>query len=234
VHAGFPLRIRVEGNGNRANARPEFQRRHAALLEALASEDRTTADELLAGLAPESFLEEAYRDLDRYQYYRRWGTEAQQRDALGSVVDSQQSVNRLPHDLYVTALSALLVLDVKGRQYAAALYIWRRLSAVATEAQLGPLRPVIAEIEKLRAAGEPLRTPGTIGRGDYWFGRLFRRNFEIDVTSGMVHEIRLRCDKGFVFFSYQPGVRYRVEAREGGCSIQLTGTPGATFALIET
>jgi hypothetical protein len=58
--------------------------------------------------------------------------------------------------------------------------------------------------------------------------------FEIAVSSGRVSEIKLRCERQYVFFRYEPGVQYKVDGAGGTCGIELVGDPGTAFELIQS
>jgi hypothetical protein len=49
-----------------------------------------------------------------------------------------------------------------------------------------------------------------------------------------VSEIKLRCEKQYVFFRYQPAVEYSVANRAGRCSMEVVGEPGTAFELIQS
>jgi hypothetical protein len=53
------------------------------------------------------------------------------------------------------------------------------------------------------------------------------------VTSGAVSEIKLRCEKQYLFFKYQPGVQYSIGSKKDQCSIEVVGDPGTKFDLVQ-
>ena len=73
-----------------------------------------------------------------------------------------------------------------------------------------------------------------IDKGTTWHGALFKHRFGITVTSGAVSEIKLRCEKRYLFFKYETGLSYSVSVKSGPCSIEILGTPGTTFELIQS
>jgi len=57
--------------------------------------------------------------------------------------------------------------------------------------------------------------------------------FSIVVASGAVKEIKLRCQKQYLFFRYQPGLEYSIGSKSDHCGIEVVGDPGTTFRLIQ-
>jgi hypothetical protein len=54
------------------------------------------------------------------------------------------------------------------------------------------------------------------------------------VSEGHVSEIKLRCDKRFVFYKFDPELKYEVASQYGKCGIELVGEPGTTFNLVQS
>ena len=73
-----------------------------------------------------------------------------------------------------------------------------------------------------------------INTGTSWFYMLFKKRFQIAVTNGELAEIKLRCDKQYVFFRYEPDIQYRVSDRHGNCGVELVGAPGTKFSLVQS
>ena len=63
---------------------------------------------------------------------------------------------------------------------------------------------------------------------------MLKRRFRVQVASGRLSEIKLRCERNYLFFPYNPELEYKVEARSGRCSIELVGDPGTKFQLIQS
>ncbi len=42
-----------------------------------------------------------------------------------------------------------------------------------------------------------------------------------------------RCQQRFVFFKFDPAIRYRVPPEYGNCGIEVVGDPGTQFELIQ-
>jgi hypothetical protein len=86
----------------------------------------------------------------------------------------------------------------------------------------------------LQQKSAPYSVTGTIGDGSSWFITLFKKNFQIEVVSGRVAEIKLRCDKDYVLFRYEPEMNYKVADRLDKCQMEVVGDPATTFKLIQS
>ena len=91
-----------------------------------------------------------------------------------------------------------------------------------------------ALIEALRSDNRSYQIGGTIQNGSSWFYKLFKSRFQIAVRSGRLSEIKLRCDKKYIFFRYEADLQYKVGNKLGNCGMELVGEPGTTFDLIQS
>ena len=92
----------------------------------------------------------------------------------------------------------------------------------------------MTRVQALRTNDSPYSVEGVIDNETSWFYALFKNRFQIDVASGRLAEIKLRCDKQFVFFRYEPGVQYRISDKYGSCGLELVGDHGTKFSLIQS
>jgi len=67
-----------------------------------------------------------------------------------------------------------------------------------------------------------------------WYLHLFKRHFRAVVSEGYIAQVKLRCDKGYVTFAFDPTLQYHVPDKDGDCSIELEGAPGTRFKLIQS
>jgi len=66
-----------------------------------------------------------------------------------------------------------------------------------------------------------------------WSLKLFKRRFRIEVAEGYISQVKLRCDKGYLYFAFDPKLRYTVDDKYGVCMMELLGAPGAKFTLFQ-
>jgi hypothetical protein len=115
-----------------------------------------------------------------------------------------------------------------------ALQTWRILDPIAPEEMRKQLQPTIDHLITMRDSDKAFALSARIDKGTRWHGSLLRHRFAITVTDGAVSEIKLRCEKQYLFFKYDPSLEYSVNGRSGLCGIEIVGAPGTTFELIQS
>lgn len=182
-----------------------------------------------------NLYEDAYVGLGWFGYHRAWGDASQQIAALRRAIAHEDDARYLAKDLFVQALQGLFRLEVETSDYAAALLTGRRLVqqglAPELETEIGG---VMAEIEQLRGDGRSYGVDGVMGSGTSWFYRLLKNRFRIVVEEGRLAEIKLRCEKQYLLFRYDPALEYRIADRYGFCDMELVGDPNTRFRLIQS
>lgn len=232
--AGFSYKLVFAFTDPSKGASSQFIRAYKRLLKAIAADDRAGADAELATLKVTNLFEDAYSNVGRYQYHQKWGTEAQQLADLERAVARESLPRYLPDDVFIVAVKSLLALQLRAKDFANALKTWETLQKSAPAADHDKFQQAMAKVEALRTSDASYSVAGEINKGTSWFYTLFKNRFQIDVASGKVAEIKLRCDKQYVFFRYEPGVQYRVSDRYGSCGLELVGDPGTKFSLIQS
>jgi hypothetical protein len=181
-----------------------------------------------------NLYEDAYYGLAQYEYARQWGTEQQQLAGIRRAIAGEDDANYLPKAAFRTTLEVLLQLQVKTNDFGGALDTWSKLSEHADAEMRARWEDPIRRIVALRADPRPYTVSGEFSRAPWWEFQLFTSRFQIEVDSGRVSEIKLRCDKKYVFFKYEPGVQYTVSEKYGACGMELVGDPGTKFRLIQS
>ncbi|MBX5462309.1 MAG: TonB family protein, partial [Steroidobacteraceae bacterium] len=238
VHGGFDLSLLYATNPLYTNVRkvatPRFARAHKALADSIERGDKAAADEQIPKLEVTSIYAHVHKHLILYDYHRKWGTERQQyADLLAALYHVRRDWKLyFAKNTYVSSLNALLALALRLNDLGRALEIWEELQEHASKEQIAAWRPAMDQVERLREGGPPVHFEAEIEKGTSWFNRLFRNSFEVVVLSGRVSEIKLRCEKKFLFFRYEPNVRYTVESRVGKCMIQVVGDTGTKFDFV--
>lgn len=216
-------------------ARPSFVTAYKKLLRAISANDRPAADAELTKLEAENLYEDAFLNLGRYNYYRVWGTLDQQIGALRAAIAGEDTPRYLAKDQFAAALQLLFPLQVSTQDFAGALSTWRRLQKSSIDKEvLAQWKASVDQIEALRNDARSYRVPGKIQNGSSWFYNLFKNRFQVAVRSGRLSEIKLRCDKKYIFFRYEAELQYNVSKKLGNCGMELVGEPGTEFDLIQS
>jgi hypothetical protein len=112
VESAHTLRLNWYGPGD-SGARAWFSRIYKETRLAIEAGDRPKADALLAPLKTRTFYESANLALLRYEYVRRWGTEAEQLGSVRHALISDQAETYLGKDTHLKALQTCLALEVR-------------------------------------------------------------------------------------------------------------------------
>lgn len=225
--------MRVKYSNDQPPART-FGKAYEKLMTAIQAGDRARADELFSALEVKNLSEEAYVSFARFGYHRKWGTEAEQLEDLKLAIAGEKKARYLNKETFVAALTGRLLLQMKAQDYGGALSTWKTLQPIAPANILAELQGTMDRLEALRTSDRPVRMSSGFGSRTSWSGVLFRNRFEVVVASGRIAEIKLRCEKQYVFFRYEPGVQYKVDGPSGTCGIELVGDPETKFELIQS
>jgi len=235
VEAGFSMKFSFSLTGPGGGAREVFAKKYRALSNAIGKQDRARAEDILASMKVANLYEDAYLGPAWFNYYRVWGTPAQQLDALQRAVAFEDDARYLPEDAFRRVLESIFMLAGSTNDFAQALAAWRKLEKLGVppekEAQL---RSMVGEIESLRADDRSFVVEGDFGERTSWFISLLKKRFRIVVDEGELTEIKLRCDKRYVLFPYDPGLEYRILDDYGDCGMELIGDPGTRFRLAQS
>lgn len=232
IHAGGNYKLQFQLTGENG-ASESFARAYKQLVKAVDEGDRERADSRLALLKPHNLYEDAYAGLASYTYYHKWGNAEQQLSAIRRAIAGEKDARYLPKGAFTAAQQAALALEIQSQDYARALRTWRALRDNLDAERRAQLQKSIDQIQALRSNDQAFAVNGEIVMGSSWYYELLKRRFQIDVTSGAVAEIKLRCDQQYVFFRYDPQLQYTISGNNSGCWMELVGDPGTKFRLIQ-
>lgn len=235
IESGFEFKYRFVNSDSQRNpgATGDFIRQYKTLLSAINASDRAAADTALGKLKITNLYEDAYFGLATFDYAAKWGDESQQLGGLRRAIAEEDLAQYLPKDLFQFALLQCMRLEVSAHYYAEALTTWQRLQKgdldKSTQAKL---QPVVDQLQQLRSDHSAFEVAGVMPEGQ-WFLHLFKRHFQAEVSGGLISQVKLRCDKRYVFFSFDPKMEYQVANADGKCSVELEGTPGTKFKFVQ-
>ena len=226
----------LEGGSKGAGA--WFVRTYKAAMRVIGEGDREKADKYLASLEERTKLnlyEDAYLHVAKYNYYAKWGDKRQQLLALDRAVAHEFAERNLPEELFANCQRARFMLLVETRDYERAVRTYYQLRGLDLEvAVMEALQTVVDKLEVLRADDRGYTVRGDFGKQTSWSYNLFKDEFSIGDVQGEIAEIKLRCWTGYVFFRFQPDVKYQVAGGRNRCHLELVGNPGTTFALTQS
>ena len=228
----------LEGGSKGASA--PFVRTYKAAMRRIAEGNREEADKHLAWLESRTKLnlyEDAYLHVAKFSYHQKWGDKVQQLRALDRAVAHEFGEKHLPDELFANCQRARFMLLVDTGDYERAVRTYRMLRLRAPDldvAVIEALQTVVDQLEALRADDRAYTVPGDFGDDTSWSYNLFKDEFSIGDVQGDIAEIKLRCSKSYVFFRFQPDVKYKVAGGMNRCHLELVGNPGTTFSLTQS
>lgn len=236
--AGFSQQYVFMLEGGSKGASAPFVRTYKAAMRRISEGNREEADEHLASLERRTKLnlyEDAYLHVAKFSYYQKWGDKRQQLHALDRAVAHEFGEKHLPAGLFANCQRARFMLLVETGDYERAVRTYDMLRGLdLDEAVIEALQTAVDQLETLRADDRAYTVPGDFGEGTSWSYHLFKDEFSIGDVRGDIAEIKLRCWTGFVFFRFQPDVKYKVAGGRNRCQLELVGNPGTTFALTQS
>lgn len=216
-------------------AHGSFIENYHALLKAIAAGDMTAADAAMKKLVIKNLYEDAYYGFATYNYASKWGDDWQQLEGLRRAIAGEDRSGFLPDRLFHFALRACLQLELKTHEYGEAVVTWNRLKKSGLDATTADqIKTTMEKVDVLRTNDQPYDVTGKIAETGWWNLNLFKSNFRIAVSSGYLSDIKLKCDKRFVRFDYDPQLNYHVSSKFGKCLILLEGAPATQFTLTQS
>jgi TonB family protein len=232
IHAGGNYKLQFQLTGENGATEP-FSRAYKQVLAAVKEGNRERADSRLALLKPHNLYEDAYAGLAYYQYYKMWGNADQQLTAIRRALAGEKDARYLPKGVFTQVQMATLALEIETQDYARALRTWAALRDSLEPERRAQMQKSMDKIQALRTNDQAFAVNAEITLGSSWYHELLKRRFRIDVTSGAVAEIKLRCDQQYVFFHYDPQLEYKISGNNSGCWMEVVGDPGTKFRLTQ-
>ncbi len=234
IESGYEMKyVLWNGRAQLSGAKRGFIAGYEALARAIDAGDRAAADAAMKKLEITNLYEDAYFGMAAYLYAKKWGDERQQLDGLLRAIAEEHTAHLLPSDMFKAALQISLQLQVNMRLYAEALDTFGKLQQAGADANtLARLRPAIDQLEKIRSDDSAYEVPGEMPDGS-WNLHLFKRHFQAHVSEGYISQVKLRCQKRYVFFEFDPQLEYQIDSKAGDCSMELIGAPGTRFKLTQ-
>ena len=206
---------------------------YKSLMKAIDAKDRAKADAARKEVKVQNLYESAYFGMATYLYQRQWGNDEQQLAGLTQAIAEENNARYLSKDLFQSALRASLQLQVRLRLYAEALQTVAKLRKQRLDDKTaGELTSLTDQLKTLRDDGRRYELQGEMPAGS-WGINLFKRHFHAVVSEGYISQVKLRCQKRFVSFAFDPELEYQVASKDGNCYMEFIGAPGTKFSLAQ-
>ena len=212
----------------------EFVEQINAIGNAQKENDRVRADELYAQMKPRTNVERLLVDVQRQYYSKRWETPREELIARKHTVADAAS-SPMAFNQALPFLRELFELQIRLKHYGDGLKTLERLRASRVDqAFLDSHQGSIEDISRLRTDDTSFVVEGDLVDRTSWFHTLLKRKFRIDVSSGQISQLQLRCERDFVFLRFEPDKQYETSAGNGTCELHVIGDRGTTFELVQS
>ncbi len=216
--------------------RREFANRYKAVLASVAADDRARAGkdvERLQQMDITNNKEHAMLHLGLYQFYLKWGDSRQRLEALKGVT-SRLNSSFLNPDVLRRSLLAKFSLQTELKDFGGALKTYELIKAEDMDPAVADrLAATVASIQELKTDDRACSVEGEIPKHYSWFFSLFKNTFQITDVVGDIAEIKLRCERKYVSFRFDPDLEYSVSDEAGACGLELLGDPETTFKFVQ-
>lgn len=231
VDAAFSMKFMYRIAGA-SGASSKFIQNFKALEDALKKNEQSAAADALQAMKIKNLYEEAFYHLAHYLYAKRWGSEEEQLRELKQSIAYERTSKYLPKTYFRSALGEIFRLQVKANDYFGAL---DTAESFDEDMKQNPaIVESIAAIKKLSSSNEAFSVRGEIPKNSSWNFSLLKPNFSILLSEGEIEEIKLRCEAKYALVRYKPDFEYNIPQDYGRCSLELIGSPGAEFTLVQS
>lgn len=216
-----------------------FSRQYSKFSKVLATDDQQASQTLLKELEDKgvrNLYENAYLNMARFNYAVKYGTTAEQMKYLKTALSYENTgpkVTFLPDDLVVIARRKLFELQLTNQHYAEAVKSYQSFAKNDDAEAVELLKPSYQQLMELKSNKDAFALEATTNENGYWAIGLFKQGFSISEASGVLNEIKLRCDKKYVFFPVDLDEEYFIPESFGDCNLQLLGNAGVNFKLVQ-
>lgn len=215
-----------------AFARPSFLAAFRTARQAIGADDRDQAAESIDRLAPRDHYEDALLQLAKFHYLRKWGEPEEQLAALDRAIAHETTAKYLPEAVFVSSLVAQFGLLTHTRDFARALETFETLQGFDLDPDTrASLQVDVDVIQALKNDERAYDVAGEIDDSANWYFDLFKDDFAVLDVDGKIAEVKLRCQRGYVFWRFDPELVYHLGDDYGDCHLTLVGDPGTTFRL---
>ena len=233
IDAGYTMKVAFVLHGA-SGANSAFVKLYRKFMTAAKAGDKAGAEAAMHAMKVKNLYEDAYFGLVEYEFARQWGTQSEQLAGICRAIAEERNATYLSKSTFASGLETLLTLQIQTRDFAGALKSWDKLSKTADPDVLARWEKPISRIHALHSAASSYGVAGEFGDSTSWHIQLFRNKFQIVQSTGRIAEIKLRCDKRFVFFKYEPEILYTISQKYGSCNLELVGDPGTKFQLVQS
>lgn len=216
-----------------------FSREYAKFSKVLASEDEKAAQlalEALEDRGVRNLYENAYLNMARFNYAGKYGTTQEQMKYLKTALSYEnygRKATFLPDGMVILARRKLFELQLNNRYYAEAMKSYLNFTKNNDTQAAELMEPSYQQLVELKSNQDAFELEATTNKNGFWSINLFKSGFAINEADGVLNEVKLRCDKKFVFFPIEVNEEYSIPDSFGKCYLQLLGGADVKFKFVQ-
>ena len=231
------------GRGAEQGVSRQFAVGYGNALDAIVEGDLQDAGERiekLEGRKTNSLLVEvAYLDYLKGLYWQKKGDPIK---ALRHYSRSLTISEFLPDEIHVNLLRFAMSLSLEFKHYLDFLELYEELKQVDSDlAHNDDIHRVAQQVEAFLRGDSPFAVGGEISsqcrtcerEAYFWSHELARPSFLIHEVKGEITSINLRCGFKVVSLEYEPNMVWTSNKEWGDCNVEVQGTQGTSFKLVE-
>jgi len=246
AYAGTPIdaasrfRYTFALTGDEDGVRSVFSSQYRNLRRHIETEQRDKAEATLGRMRAFNLYEDAILNLGRYWFEFTWGTPEAALQAITRATQIDDSMTLLPPEFRRVAMRSRFHAEVTAAHFGAALKTARAMEKLHASGELeidadsrASLDKGIHDLENLRRDDAAFAVEGLIGESSNWDYALLKDEMAIDVHSGEIAELKLRCERRYVGFRFVADSTFRIPESFGTCDLEVIGNPGTRFTLTQ-
>ncbi len=232
--AYFRYSFSIEGG---VGASRSFRRLYKKFNKHLDKQNIQTAQETLSELEEKTSLNNYERAFINFSKFRLAFVKGEQKNqplylnrALG-YESKGKDLNYLSEELRAIARRQLFILQVEQKHYADALSTYEEMNKNQQKEDIELFKDTYQAIKTLKSDDQTFSIREQLDDRGFLFHSLIKNSISIFDAQGELNELRLRCQKKYVYFDYSPNKQWNIPNEWGECTLQVIGEPKAEFTL---
>lgn len=183
-----------------------------------------------------SLYEDAYLNLAKYYFASKYGSSEEQMIYLERALffDNEDTYETyLPAEDALVYWPQLFVLQARNNRFAEALATYEIITAVSDQATKDSLADAVQALREAAVDDTAYAIAGRTDQSGRWKVQLFKDEFYLRNADSNIKEIKLRCEKRYVFFEFDAATQYKVPPQFGQCELEVIGNADAGFELVQ-
>jgi len=240
VEGSAAMRFNFKLEGGSIGAKNKFVRAHKKFIKAIKNNDQETARTFIDKYRDESDLndyERAYLNFNRASYAANYGTKIGEMRHLNRALlfEGTYDDNRhfLPSELMLSVRRQLFAAQAETNHFEEAMRSYYLIKNKHGDEAVSDFKAAHEKMLEIKNGDTAYAIPAKTNGNGFWSINLFKSNLSINNKGSTINELKLRCDKKYVFLAFKEGDQYEIPKSWGACHLQVLGAANSEFDLIQ-